>query len=190
MIRRVAPLILLLVVIPPLHAQSSQPAPFTVGVRGGLGQTNRALGRDSLFQGNVTVMWQAEIGFRVASRLAAGLEGARIHTPEFAGDCPSNCSPAPEFTAISAALTWAPGRSGSRTAVLLGIGTGLYRLRGSQVLSNSWEVGLRGGVELPVIRVGRTNWLSAGLRADLIPGAPGSAISVITVSVGIRHWGI
>ena len=176
--------------VPALSGQSAHPARLTASVRGGLAFPRVALGPDSTYQGDVQVSWQADFGVEVGRRMALGLEVIHNSTPDFAGDCPSKCSPSPDYTALSARVNWAPTRGASPAAVLLSAGAGLYRVHGDYGPAKSTEFGVHAVVELPVFRLQRALWLAPALRGDALPGVTSSGLYVISLTLGLRYWGL
>lgn len=178
----------LLGLAPTLSAQSARPVRLTAAIRVGLAFPQVTAGADSTYQGEVQESWRAELGFGITRRIALGVEAVYTRHPGFAGD--SRTVPSPVYRAFSGVLNWAPGRGDTRPGILLSGGAGLYRVRGDFGPARSTEVGFHGGVELPVLRLGRTIWLSPGLRGDVVPGVPSSGMYVLSFSLGIRYWGL
>lgn len=178
----------LLGLVPTLSAQPAHPVRLTAAIRVGLAFPHVAVGADSTYEGEVQESWRAELGFGITRRIALGVEAVYTRHPGFARD--SRRVPSPVYRAVSGVINWVPGRSDSRPGILLSAGAGLYRVRGDFGPAQSTEVGFHGGIEVPVLRLGRTLWLSPGLRGDVVPGVPSSGMYVLSFSVGIRYWGL
>jgi hypothetical protein len=181
---------LILLSVSVLSGQSARSTKLTLGVRGGLAFPRVALGPDSTYQGDVQVSWQADFGVEAGRRMTLGLEVVHNSTPGFAGDCPSKCSPSPDYTALSARVNWAPTRGASPAAVLLSAGAGLYRVHGDYGPAQSTEFGDHAVVELQVFRLQRALWLAPALRGDAVPGVTSSGLYVISLTLGFRYWGL
>ena len=181
---------LILLSVSVLSGQSARPTKLTFGVRGGLAFPRVALGPDSTYQGDVQVSWQADFGVETGRRMTLGLEVVHNSTPGFAGDCPSKCSPSPDYTALSARVSWAPFRGDSPAVVLLSAGAGVYRVHGDYGPAKSTEFGVNAVVELPVFRLQRALWLAPALRGDAVPGVTSSGLYVISLTLGFRYWGL
>lgn len=178
----------LLGLAPTLSAQSTHPVRLTAASRVGLAFPHVAVGADSTYRGEVQESWQVELGFGIARRIALGVEAVFTRHPGFAAD--SRRLPSPVHTAFSGVINWAPGGGDTRPGILLSAGAGLYRVHGDFGPAKSTELGFHGETELPLIRLGRTVWLSPGLRGDVVLGVPSSGMYVITFRLGLRYWGL
>lgn len=178
----------LLLSAPVRSGQPAHSSKLTLGARGGLAFPHVAMGTDPLYRGDVQVSWQAEVGVGIGRRMALGVEAVHHRTPDFAGDCLGPCPPQPDYTALSARLTWAPGRGDRRPAILLAAGAGLYRVGFRPTAST--EFGAHAVLELPVVRLGRAWWVAPALRGDAVPGVAGSGLYVVSLTMGLRYWGL
>ncbi len=168
----------------------AQASGLTVAAHAGLAFPRIALGADSVYQGEVEIAWQAGLAVPVGPRIAVGVGGGLFRESALSGDCPLKCSPSPELMTISAIGRYGIGGQANRPNVLVTAGAGLYLVRASYGAARSDEWGFHGGLEIPIVRLGTYNWFALHLRHDVVLGTPGSALRVLSVSLGLRHWGL
>ena len=171
-----------------LPAQTPGPARLTAGFRGGFAIPHLA-GTGSPYQGDVQMAWRGELGLLLGPRIALGVEAALNHTTDMAGDCPSRCSPQPDYRAVGARMTWVPTASPARPGLLLSFGAGIYAVHGDYGPEKSTEVGLSAGAEVPLLRLAQQLWMSPSLRVDMLPGISSGGLYVISMTFGLRYWG-
>lgn len=178
----------------PLEAQTRRLSGFSLGAYVGLGGSHFSYVPDPAYERSGMTLLRFEATQRLWRSLALTIQGTSAS--DFGhGDCigiDPICAPAFSYKALSAAVSFLPGRTAGAGGPLLSVGAGLHRLPesvgnwGHSPIPASTVFGLQASAELPLSR--KPLGLGVGVQGAVLPNATGRAIYIIHLFVGWRAW--